>query len=924
MKTFRAGPVYSLLFLYIAISFTYQVVASVSLIVGYFDLRHQIREPFEIDYAQPVVTKVNPPAQAAGVTVGDRIEAINGVRYTGRAVWQRVRWYARPGETMRVDVRRKDGRQATRVVSPTGYAQGALANDTLNQVHFGEATFVIFVQIVVPFFCLALGYWVALARPGDLHAWCVLVLLSFPEAYISVSTYNWWPGVWLPLRLNWHITLLFLTPVALLWFGLLFPDRSRIDMRLPWLKWFLTAVLVGSIPLALALDYSAWYDLTLIPSTPAIDHANDRITNWTIVLCLVLYWVSIFDQLHAATTPDARRRLRVLCTGSVVGLGSLLIIWGALPWFGIADPGGIQWLGYLSVVLMLAFPLSLAYVVVVQRAMDVRILLRMGTKYALARGAILILRTILLLVIAVLLFQTARQSSFGPAVAVRLALLGLLLVVISPRAFRPLSVWIDKRFFREAYNVELVLSELSQQVRQFRETAPLIETVTKRISEVLHVAEIGVLLRSSESFPLRYAMGIPGAGTLLLNERSASVEYLAQVHRPAVLYREDPAEWFRGADDEEKRTLEGMRAELLLALPGRDRLMGIIALGAKKSEEPYSPSDMRLLQSVAVQTGLVLEVSELAHSLADEAAQRARETREMEIAREVQERLFPQEVPAIAGLSLAGACRPARGVGGDYYDFYPLEDGRLAIAIGDVSGKGVSAALLMAGLRACLRTMTLVGQMDLATLMERMNQLVYESSALNRYATFFFAIYDPSTRAMQYVNAGHNPPFLLRGRDASLLRLEAGGPVIGLLPHVSYEEDALVLEPADLLLAYTDGISEAMAEDDEEWGEERMLLAAKAGPACNADDILRTVFAAADQFTGTAPQHDDMTLVVLQVQERRGSADEGAQNLGEDFLESGVLSDWRGVLKRGRANLLKNGASTYLGSRFFVVNTSRQ
>jgi hypothetical protein len=115
-----------------------------------------------------------------------------------------------------------------------------------------------------------------------------------------------------------------------------------------------------------------------------------------------------------------------------------------------------------------------------------------------------------------------------------------------------------------------------------------------------------------------------------------------------------------------------------------------------------------------------------------------------------------------------------------------------------------------------------------------------------------------------------------------------------------------------------------MAEDDEEWGEERMLLAAKAGPACNADDILRTVFAAADQFTGTAPQHDDMTLVVLQVQERRGSADEGAQNLGEDFLESGALSDWRGVLKRGRANLLKNGASTYLGSRFFVVNTSRQ
>jgi phosphoserine phosphatase RsbU/P len=312
-----------------------------------------------------------------------------------------------------------------------------------------------------------------------------------------------------------------------------------------------------------------------------------------------------------------------------------------------------------------------------------------------------------------------------------------------------------------------------------------------------------------------------------------------------------------------------MRAELLLALSGRERLMGIMALGAKKSEEPYSPSDMRLLQSLALQTGLVLEVSELAHSLAAEAAQRARVTREIEIAREVQERLFPQELPVIAGLSLAGACRPARGVGGDYYDFIPLEDGRLAIAVGDVSGKGVSAALLMAGLRACLRTMTLIGEMDLATLMEKMNRLVYESSALNRYATFFFAIYDPSTRAMEYVNAGHNPPFLLRGRvngDAPFLRLEAGGPVIGLLPHASYEEDVLVLQPGEVLLAYTDGISEAMAEDDEEWGEERMLLAAEAVSACSADDILRRVFAAADQFTGTASQHDDMTLVVLKIQ----------------------------------------------------------
>ncbi len=296
--------------------------------------------------------------------------------------------------------------------------------------------------------------------------------------------------------------------------------------------------------------------------------------------------------------------------------------------------------------------------------------------------------------------------------------------------------------------------------------------------------------------------------------------------------------------------------------------MGVMVLGRKKSEEPYSPSDLRLLQSVGVQTGLALEVSELANSLAAEAAQRARINREIEIAREVQERLFPQSIPAIPGLTLAGACRPAQGVGGDYYDVIELENGRLGLAIGDVSGKGISAALLMASLRACLRTMTRVSQMDLARLMQNMNQLVYESSAINRYATFFFAIYDPQARQLQYVNAGHNPPVLLRASaNAGIqhIRLETGGPVVGLLPGIPYEQESLALEAGDLLLLYTDGISEAMTASDEEWGEERMIRAAEAARDESAERILRAIFEAADQFTAKAPQHDDMTLLVMKL-----------------------------------------------------------
>jgi sigma-B regulation protein RsbU (phosphoserine phosphatase) len=314
----------------------------------------------------------------------------------------------------------------------------------------------------------------------------------------------------------------------------------------------------------------------------------------------------------------------------------------------------------------------------------------------------------------------------------------------------------------------------------------------------------------------------------------------------------------------ERYALDKMNAELLLALPGRNRLMGVMALGPKRSQAAYSSSDLKLLQALALQTGLALEVSELARSLANEAAQRERVNREIEIAREVQERLFPQEMPELPGATVAGYCRPALGVGGDYYDVIDLGEGRVGLAVGDVSGKGISAALLMASLRASLRGVTLDGPRDFAKLMHKVNRLVYEASASNRYATFFFASYDPATRRLECVNAGHNPPVVLRGTE--IIRLEADGPVVGLLPFAPYTEQNLVLAPGDTLVLYTDGISEAMTGSDEEWGDERMIAAAQAANGHAASGVLQAIFGAADAFTAGAPQHDDMTLLVLKLE----------------------------------------------------------
>ena len=269
---------------------------------------------------------------------------------------------------------------------------------------------------------------------------------------------------------------------------------------------------------------------------------------------------------------------------------------------------------------------------------------------------------------------------------------------------------------------------------------------------------------------------------------------------------------------------------------------------------------------------LMLENSRLIAQIAAEVATRVERNREMERAREVQQRLFPQACPPIAGLDYAGACRPALGVGGDYYDFIRLSDTELGIAIGDVSGKGIPAALLMATLRAYLHGQTKHRVTDLAAVMVNLNRLVYASSSANRYATFFYAQYDSSARLLEYVNAGHNPPVIVGTRSGrhQVLRLDIGGPVIGLLPECAYVQQAVTLEAGDVLVLFTDGISEALNAAGEEWGEERLTQVIGANVALPAHELIGRILHTSDEFCAGAAQYDDITLIAARVTERDG------------------------------------------------------
>lgn len=251
-------------------------------------------------------------------------------------------------------------------------------------------------------------------------------------------------------------------------------------------------------------------------------------------------------------------------------------------------------------------------------------------------------------------------------------------------------------------------------------------------------------------------------------------------------------------------------------------------------------------------------------------ADQERFQREMDLARQVQECLLPQVLPLMKTLECAAICKPALSVGGDYYDFIQLDSNKLVIVVADVSGKGISSALLMSNLQAMLRSHVFLRQDAIDSLTVDMNRLLYFSTGQSRYATFFCALYDESAMTMTYVNAGHNPPFLFReaptpSADPEILRLKGTGTVLGLFQQGEYRKVTMQLQPGDVLCFFTDGVTEARNTKEEEFGEENLSNLIATNLHLRAKSLADLILESVNKFAGQAMQHDDLTVILLKV-----------------------------------------------------------
>ena len=673
----------------------------------------------------------------------------------------------------------------------------------------GETTLLVFSGFVTIWFCFALGFFVAFRRPKDILAWEMLgLLLGFGQmaAGEAGSMYAW--GLLWALPGAAYVNFIASAwPAFLLWFGLDFPDPASPKRFLPWLRWPLTvAMLAIALPKSIGAAGAA-VDVAAFATANQWSADISVYFVWVAALAIGLFFANLGYKRGTMTDPDSRRRLRLLFAGGSVSLVPIFALVLATRLFG--DGSFVHWSAWTWIppLLMLSlFPVTLAYVIVVERAMDVGFVIRRGLQYALAKKAVFAMQVALSMAVIFWALLAASEEDLRRPIRMQLLTLAIGGVMLLRFAAERSRVWIDRKFFRERVEAERVLSDLGQQVRRIMDTPTLLQTVAERISSALHVPRVELAL-----FPTA-------------------------------------------------TTAEGVELELPLEAGGHN--LGWLRLGPKKSEEPYSGSDKKLLETVATQTALALENHRLAGEVAREAAERQFMQRELEIAREVQERLLPHRKPEAQGIDYAGRCNPAQSVGGDYYEYFMLGDHGLCCAVGDVSGKGIPAALVMASLQSSLRGLVFGGIQHLAELFEKLNELLDDATARNRFATLFFCRIDPRSGLFTYTSAGHNPALLVRA-EGTVEWLDVRGIALGLARSASYPVGAGRLMPGDVMVIYSDGFTEAFNAQGEEYGEQRLLELASSVRNLPAAGILDALFKDTNRFVAGAPQHDDMTAIVI-------------------------------------------------------------
>ena len=657
----------------------------------------------------------------------------------------------------------------------------------------------------------------------------------------------------------------------LLYFSLIFPRERKFLQESPRLIYFLYVPHVFHFLVVLFFKGPESI-ISLTNMTQLESQAGPLLQPVMIVVKLFLGFLSIFYEFHInffalinliyvvvaiiimykgyqnLTSPRLKHQVGLVLWGIRVSVGLYAIAFLLPKVFPFKTSDTLVY--FLTILALLIGSGSIAWAIVKYQFLDI--------SQSISRKFLFSICTGLLLGIYLVVYDQSKKIVSG-IIGFDIPILEVLLIILAVVVFQPALTLtryiIDRLFGRDSSDYDHVLQTLSHDILTIMDLDSLKEKITTTLTESMMLENVHLIVENKAG-NFEVTCEQDGANHVQeFSRNSEFIESMRKIDRP-VGYDEISS---RISAKKEIELLNKLNCYIIIPLAHRGDLNGILCLGNKLTRTSFSAEDATLLSVLSDQIAIALENIDLYR----EKLEKQHIEKEISVAREIQKMLLPYQIPQSKKFEISAMNIPSKEVGGDYYDFIQIDKNRLGIAIGDISGKGIPGAMLMSNLQATLRASAWQIHQP-AEVIKKINNQIAKTTSAEKFATFFYGILDSKKMNFMFSNAGHNYP-ILKKRNGQYSYLTDGGLVIGVLPDFEYDQTKIDLSPGDTLVFYTDGITEALNPEIEEFGEQQLVDIIVNYPYRTAEELRNHIYEEMISFTEGESQYDDLTLIVLQI-----------------------------------------------------------